>query len=1002
MSAWQRKLAAPLNCSKAALDFQQLEIDTYTIRKQNIETPVLRLYGVTKNGHSAMAHVHGFRPYFYAGRADRAGVDTSSTARLKALLNKHLAKGQVLQITTVCKKSIYGYDPNPPVPVYKIVVDVDGTLNRTRALVEQLEHWHLRAYESNIKTVLRFMIDHDIVGCSWVTLPAGQYRLRDTRRASRCQYEADINVAQLVSHKPVGEWEVIAPLRVLSFDIECMGRPGIFPDAKHDPVIQIASVLTEYGNPVPIASSVLTLDTCNPIYGCEVRSFDTEEKLLLAWSRLVSESDPDIITGYNIQNFDVPYLINRAETINARSFPYLGRLCNTRTTLTLQTFSSNAYGTRESFRANMEGRVMYDMLLYMQRSGPKMRYYTLNNVCALILGDQKEDVHHSKIADLQRGDAATRHRLALYCWKDAKLPLQLMDKLMVLVNAIEMARVTGVPLDYLLSRGQQIKVVSQLLRAAGLEDLIMPVMDPKSPDGKYEGATVIEPKRGYYDDPIATLDFSSLYPSIMMAHNLCYTTLLNRHDAQALPPAEVTTTPTKCTFVKASTKAGLLPRILAELLAARKRAKKAMKTEKDPFRKGVLNGRQLALKVSANSVYGFTGATVGMLPCLDVSSSVTGFGREMIEHTKNLIESHYTIANGYSHNAVVVYGDTDSVMIKFGEKDMHKVMAMSEEAAALVTATFIKPINLEFEKVYFPYLLISKKRYAGLYWTKPETWDMLDVKGLAVVRRDNCPLLVIVMRRVLDLLLIHKDVPGAIAYVQGVLSRLVRGDIGIAELIITMEYKVTKSNTAQAHTNLVKRMEKRDPGSAPRLGDRVPYVIVRGTKNQKMSERAEDPLFAMLNNIPLDYEYYVEHQLRKPLEQVFEPIMKESVAKLFTGAHMRSIVVPTTSRKSGLAKFLRVVSCCLGCKAPIAEGAAVCDACADKTPVLYAHAIETLQAKEKNAAQFWAHCQRCQGSRHDEILCANGQCPIYLAREKAHIDVQSAHETVARFQLPDW
>ena len=106
------------------------------------------------------------------------------------------------------------------------------------------------------------------------------------------------------------------------------------------------------------------------------------------------------------------------------------------------------------------------------------------------------------------------------------MPQRLMDKLMSLINYIEMSRVTGVPFNYLLARGQQIKVVSQLFRKAIEHDFVVPAMKSEVADEQYEGATVIEPIKGYYDVPIATLDFASLYPSIMMAHNLCYSTLL--------------------------------------------------------------------------------------------------------------------------------------------------------------------------------------------------------------------------------------------------------------------------------------------------------------------------------------------------------------------------------------------------------------------------------------------------------------------------------------------
>jgi DNA polymerase delta subunit 1 len=152
----------------------------------------------------------------------------------------------------------------------------------------------------------------------------------------------------------------------------------------------------------------------------------------------------------------------------------------------------------------------------------------------------------------------------------------------------------------------------------------------------YTGATVIQPIKGYFEKPISTLDFSSLYPSIMMAHNLCYCTLLHPEDAASMPPDSYTKTPRGDYFVKSTVKEGLLPRILRDLLAARTQAKADLKKETDPFKRAVLDGRQLALKVSANSVYGFTGATVGELPCLQISASVTAFGREMIEKTKQV------------------------------------------------------------------------------------------------------------------------------------------------------------------------------------------------------------------------------------------------------------------------------------------------------------------------------------------------------------------------------
>ena len=158
---------------------------------------------------------------------------------------------------------------------------------------------------------LRFMIDRDITGCNWCEAPAGEYSLRPPgRKVTTAQAEIDIVYDSLVSHKPDGTWQRIAPLRILSFDIECKGRKGHFPEAENketggDPVIQIANVVTEQGRGTSTVRNVFTLGTCSPIVGAAVHSFETEGAMLDAWARFVVEADPDLITGYNVQNFDM-------------------------------------------------------------------------------------------------------------------------------------------------------------------------------------------------------------------------------------------------------------------------------------------------------------------------------------------------------------------------------------------------------------------------------------------------------------------------------------------------------------------------------------------------------------------------------------------------------------------------------------------------------------------------------------------------------------------------
>lgn len=187
------------------------------------------------------------------------------------------------------------------------------------------------------------------------------------------------------------------------------------------------------------------------------------------------------------------------------------------------TFQSSAFGKRENVETTIPGRVIFDLLPYMYRNH-KLSSYSLNSVSAHFLGQQKEDVHHSIISDLQMGSDADRRRLAVYCLRDTYLPQQLMDKLFIIVNYIEMARVTGVPLNFILTRGQQIKVFSMLLRKTKKVNLLIPTVQRTGSGGEdgnsFEGATVIEPKKAYYEVPIATLDFASLYPSIMQVSSM--------------------------------------------------------------------------------------------------------------------------------------------------------------------------------------------------------------------------------------------------------------------------------------------------------------------------------------------------------------------------------------------------------------------------------------------------------------------------------------------------
>ena len=999
----------------------QVDVDYYYV--QAAQKPVLRIYGVTDAGNSVAVHVNGFYPYFYCPRpgpdVDCERFKSKLDTVLKSVATAASGGGSVLCVEIVMKTSLIGFTcANPEHKEFfkitlsnpKMVATARGCLERGIQLTENTGIFSCTTYESSLPFPLRFMIDVGLSGGSWLEMPEGSFTVKSDPHTT-CQIELEVHDWRtLACHAPEGSWQRLAPLRILSFDLECMSEAGQgFPTADKAAVIQIAaavkSITANGSEDVTLTKVIFTLGSCSDIAGACVLSFEDERDMLLSFREFVQAVDPDILTGYNIVNFDLPYLLDRAAVLKiADRFSLLGRLRGSPSVVKNSMFESRALGKRESKDINIEGRVQFDLLVVVQREY-KLRSYSLNAVSAHFLNQQKEDVHYSIIGDLQRGGPETRKRLAVYCLKDAVLPMRLLDKLLCLFNYIEMARVTGVPLAYLLTRGQMIKVLSQLYRKTRAMDYLIPVN--KSQGGgdeaeTFEGATVLDPTTGFYRDPIATLDFASLYPSIMIAHNLCYSTLISSSSLlNTLPPESVTKTPCGHYFVKSGNRKGLLPLVLEELISARKKVRKLMAETTDPILKMVMNGRQLALKISANSVYGFTGATVGMLPCLEISSSVTAFGRQMIEDTKRHVEEKYTVSNGYAHNAVVIYGDTDSVFVKFGVDSVEEAMRLGEEAAAEISKSFISPIKLEFEKVYYPYLLMNKKRYAGMYWSKPDSWDKMDAKGIETVRRDNCELVRIVVEQVLDIVLKEMSMEKAVKYIQSVVSDLLQNKVDLSMLVISKSLGKGADSESYAvktaHVELAERMRQRDPGTAPAVGDRVQYVIVKGAKGSKAYEKAEDPLYVLENNMSIDGEHYIEHQLKQPLLRIFENILPNAESLLFAGEHTRKVsnMTPTTG---ALAGFITKSSKCMSCKVVIKSGA-FCDHCKDgKEVAVVIDKVAEMRSLEIQFAKLWSQCQRCQGSLHQDVICTSRDCPIFFRRARIRKDARAAAENMKRIQ----
>ena len=376
--------------------------------------------------------------------------------------------------------------------------------------------------------------------------------------------------------------------------------------------------------------------------------------------------------GYNIFGFDCEFLFKRAKICRAMKFYDLGRLRDKPSEMITKRLSSGALGDNILKMLPMPGRYTFDLFHEIKRE-KKLDSYSLNNVSKQFLGDTKIDMPaHEMFRRYREENAKELGEVAEYCLKDTLLPHRLVDKLCIFTNLVEMAKATWVPLSWLSERAQQIKVFSQITRKARELNFLAPTIKHSygtNNDDKYEGATVLEAHTGAYYTPITALDFASLYPSIMVAHNLCFSTLVMNPAYLNIPGVEYESFEVSegKVYHFAQNVPSLLPEILTELKQFRKKAKKLMAQARGTPMEEVYNGQQLAYKVSMNSIYGFCGAKRGILPCVPIAASVTSQGRNMIGMTKKCVEENFPGA--YVRYGDSVTGDTP-VLVRYKGKEV--------------------------------------------------------------------------------------------------------------------------------------------------------------------------------------------------------------------------------------------------------------------------------------------------------------------------------------------
>ena len=851
----------------------------------------ISIFGKTENGKSVCVTTT-FDPYFFV-KLPRGTTDQDVSRLYNDICR--LKRDHVTSYSLTKQKDVWGFQNNEEFHFMHLnfkSLEHRRKVNSIFMYNNEFKQYHV--YESNIDPVLRLMHRTGIQSTGW--LDTGDTCVR----SHLAKTDIDLWCNDWSTLKPV-ERDDIAPFIVASFDIECNSSTGKFPDPNvpDDACFQIAISLCKFGSDEPYEKVCLCYKKTD---GPDVISFDTEKEMLLAFKKYMNEKDIDILTGWNIFGFDLEYIYKRAAMVGCGiDFYQLGKLKDTECHLVMKKLSSSALGDNFLKLLPMSGRFVFDMF-HEVKKGYKLDSYSLNNVSKLYLGDQKIDMAPKEMfARFVEGDPKKLYEVAEYCIKDTLLPHKLMKKMCILLNLVEMAKATWVPLSFLVERGQQIKVFSQLSKKARELGYMVPTIKYGSlPEEQYEGATVLEAQKGAYYTPITALDFEALYPSIMMAHNLCYSTYVMDERRYGKIPGityETFNIGNK-TYKFAQDVPSLLPAILMELKQFRKKAKRDM-AQATGYMKEVYNGKQLAYKVSMNSVYGFTGAGKGILPCVPIASTTTCRGRGMIEETKTYVEANFP-------GAKVRYGDTDSVMVEFDVGDRKGVEAIEysweigERAAEECSALFKKPNNLELEKVYWPYFLYSKKRYAAKLWTKGKDdkmhMDYIDVKGLQLVRRDNTPHMREVCKELLDVVLTSGDPGPPKELARDRANELLSGGISHDKLILSQSlsdsYKVGGKSVSisspesihinQAHVQVVNKMRQRKPGSEPQSGDRVPYLLTK-TDNSKAKafEKSEDPKYVEEHNIPVDYHYYFVNKFLNPVCDLLDPLFENTKQEIF-------------------------------------------------------------------------------------------------------------------------
>ncbi|XP_010854900.1 PREDICTED: DNA polymerase zeta catalytic subunit isoform X2 [Bison bison bison] len=845
-------------------------------------------------------------------------------------------------------------------------------------------------------------------------------------------YGFKVSIQNLEEAKALHE---IQNLTLISVELHARTRRDLEPDPEFDPICALFYCISS-DTPLPDTdktelTGVIVIDKDKTVSSQDIRyqtpllirsgitglqvTYAADEKTLFQEiANIIKRYDPDILIGYEIQMHSWGYLLQRAAALSVDLCQMISRVPDDKTENRFAA-ERDEYGSDVMSEINIVGRITLNLWRIM-RNEVALNNYTFENVSFHVLHQRFPLFTFRVLSDW------FDNKTDLYRWKmvdhyisRVRGNLQMLEQLDLIGKTSEMARLFGIQFLHVLTRGSQYRVESMMLRIAKPMNYIpvTPSVQQRSQMRAPQCVPLImEPESRFYSNSVLVLDFQSLYPSIVIAYNYCFSTCLGhvenlgKYDefkfgctSLRVPPDllyqirhDITVSPNGIAFVKPSVRKGVLPRMLEEILKTRFMVKRSMKAYKqDRVLSRMLDARQLGLKLIANVTFGYTAANFsGRMPCIEVGDSIVHKARETLERAIKLVN------DTKKWGARVVYGDTDSMFVLLKGATKEQSFKIGQEIAEAVTATNPKPVKLKFEKVYLPCVLQTKKRYVGyMYETLDQKDPVFDAKGIETVRRDSCPAVSKILERSLKLLFETRDISLIKQYVQRQCMKLLEGKASIQDFIFAKEYRGSASYKPGACVpalELTRKMLTYDRRSEPRVGERVPYVIIYGAPGVPLIQLVRRPVEVLQDpTLRLNATYYITKQILPPLARIFSLIGID----VFSWYHELPRIQKATSssrselegRKGTIAQYFTTLHCPV-CDDLTQHG--ICSKCRSQPQHVAVILNQEIRELERQQERLVKICKNCTGCFDRHIPCVSLNCPVLYKLSRVNRELSKA------------